>query len=386
MNIRSVIFFRTMQLFQSSFSKNLFILFFCSFLLIFFSVESKSQPVQVGKDFNMVLGFGFCDNIIDPAAVGKTTSILLKRIVAYGVSIKNVKVRFRNGNLFFYFKDLNDPDEMKMLLEPQGKFEIRETYEAKDVIPLLTKADQLYSSDKSEWKDKKEIAEKTELMNKLGMSDTKRSSDGTDPENQRSQEETKAGAVGNSGMKEDNPLFSYLRLAIETDENEESKIRKGPVVGFAQFNNISRIDKYLSLEAVKALFPEDLKLCWSAKPIDKSGKIYELIAVRVKNTGQLNSAEANVISDAYVNDKSVIVNLDSGATDICRQLTHRNIEKNISILLDDKVFMYPVVTSVIPNGKCEITGGLGEMANNVIVSILKCGTLPKKIKLSYDRF
>ena len=69
-----------------------------------------------------------------------------------------------------------------------------------------------------------------------------------------------------------------MRPAIFQDENGQYRAGQGPVVGFVALKDTGKVNLYLNMPEVKAVFPSDVRFLWAAKPYDEEGKFLQLIA------------------------------------------------------------------------------------------------------------
>jgi len=57
----------------------------------------------------------------------------------------------------------------------------------------------------------------------------------------------------------------------------------GCVIGLASFRDTAKVNEYLKMPQIRALFPRDVKFCWSQEPYkyDESKTFYELHALKI---------------------------------------------------------------------------------------------------------
>ncbi len=178
------------------------------------------------------------------------------------------------------------------------------------------------------------------------------------------------------------------------------------VMGTAEKNKMnlikSTLDKndklykpgYLDRPEIKALFPKDLEFRWAAKPFQDyetkaETKLYELYAIK-KTRGKDNAPlEGDRVEDASANpDESgqvaVSLSLDQKGTQIWGDMTTKAAQDNnreIAILLDDRVVSAPRVNDAITGGNSSITGNFSLTEGKDLASILQVGKLPAKTQI-----
>jgi len=158
--------------------------------------------------------------------------------------------------------------------------------------------------------------------------------------------------------------------------------------------NVRAVRDLLADPGVQAQIPEGVQFLWGAKPeAAGDGKEYQLLYL-VKSNSELTGA---ALSDARVdiggggNDPSAAgqsqvsleLNRQGGRT--FSRVTGANIQKRLGIVLDDKVYMAPVIRSKIPNGRAVIEGmGSVEEANDLAI-VLRAGALPTSVVIAEER-
>ncbi len=103
-----------------------------------------------------------------------------------------------------------------------------------------------------------------------------------------------------------------------------------------------------------------------------------------------------VLTGAYLTDARVQINsmdneigvgfkLDKKGGRIFANITEKNIDKRLAIVLDNKVVMAPVIRSRIPGGRGEITGNFNEEEAKDLAIKLRAGALPAPVKIIEER-
>lgn len=166
------------------------------------------------------------------------------------------------------------------------------------------------------------------------------------------------------------------------------------VMGVARKNQIDKINSYLDRPEIKAIFPRDLAFRWSAKPIPgeelpdgmEGVDVYELYAIK-KNRGDQAPLEGDRVvratssPDPQTGEIQVSLSMDGQGTKIWRDMTTKAAQNNnreIAIVLDDKVVSAPRVNEPIPSGNSSISGNFSVQEGQDLASILEIGKLPAK--------
>lgn len=322
-------------------------------------------------------------------AFDRTFEVLRNRIDKFGVSQPNIQKLATNGRILIELPGIKDPVRVRKLLQSTAKLEFWATYEFVDVYKFMEAANLKLPS----------------LLGLQSLSDTADTSktavaevttDPTDVDTAKSNLEemlTTDDQVPDSANAESfeeyaakNPLFAYLTPAFYQDEQGNYFPGKGPVVGFARGADTARVNHYLSL--TKNVFPQDLKLLWSFKPMDEEegGTTYQLVAIKFPPKSTVAPLGGDVVIDAYPDfdqygKAEVTMVMNSDGAKIWKRLTSENIGKSIAIVLDDLVYSWPTVNQEIPTGRSTISGDFSMEEATDFSTKLKSGKLAAPAKI-----
>lgn len=116
---------------------------------------------------------------------------------------------------------------------------------------------------------------------------------------------------------------------------------------------------------------------------DDSGKVYQL-EQRVALEGEHITDAAGVLSTE--NGQPVVTfRLDNVGAKQFASMTRDNIGRVLAIVLDDKVVTAPVINSVIPGGRGEITGNFTLPEASNVALMLRTGALPVPLSIVEER-
>jgi hypothetical protein len=150
---------------------------------------------------------------------------------------------------------------------------------------------------------------------------------------------------------------------------------------------VSFIDSIFNL--YKHWFPANISFAWTAKPIDG---FFHLLAL--KSTPQQFPLNPNSVQSCKIeshkykvnglplNYQEILITLEENYSDEWARLTRRNIGRNLAIVMDEKVLMFPRVQSEIINGKMGITGNYENSEYLLIKSVILGGTLDCKAQIT----
>jgi len=333
-------------------------------------------------------------------AFDRTFEILRKRIDKFGVTQPNIQKLEQSERILVELPGIKDPERVRKLLQGTAQLEFWETYElsnqedATKLINGLEKADEFLVSLRNMAPEKErdtalisgdstvaatvdttstQIAENktadsaNDLINKLKTGDTTK---GKKKEDQSREEFMKK-----------HPLLSLIQLNIDQKTGQTGR---GPVVGYASVKDMSTIS--ILLEKAQKALPRNLKLLWTAKPIDDKSGVYQLIALKVSTRDGRAPLSGGVIVDARQdfdqNGKNEIsMTMNAEGASIWKKLTGANVDRSIAIVLDNYVYSFPTVNQEIGGGRSSITGNFTLEEAKDLANILKAGKLPAPARI-----
>lgn len=156
------------------------------------------------------------------------------------------------------------------------------------------------------------------------------------------------------------------------------------------------LENILATEAYQAVLANNVKVAYSAKPMDAdaNGKevansdeyyVYFLKKDRDGNAA-LASGDENIIEDARENTNQtgqieVVMQMTPAAATRWAQVTGANVGKYIAIVLDNRVYSAPVVNQKITGGNSQISGNFDIREAQDLANVLKAGKLPAPAKI-----
>lgn len=161
----------------------------------------------------------------------------------------------------------------------------------------------------------------------------------------------------------------------------------GSVFGVAVKTEMDSISNLLAMGKEMGLLPADVHYAWSVKPKEstQAGDIYELYTLREVN-GEA-SMSGDVVKQASVEyDKNqggtyISMTMNDAAAQQWASLTGANIGKQVSVVLDDKVYSSPVIQNKISGGRTSITGHFTPDEAKDLVNVLKSGKMDAEVKI-----
>jgi len=167
-------------------------------------------------------------------------------------------------------------------------------------------------------------------------------------------------------LKDDGKLLSMFHEYASHDSSAE--------IGCISNTEISKVNAYLN--SVKQI--QDCKFSWSNLFEDTNVCLY---ALRIKNGNGvlLRGSDIESFKSEYEKTlarESIKFKFKPSATAKWAEVTKRNLNSAIAIVLDDNVIYAPVVRSEITDGNCQISGDFTPTQVRFLVAIGGNGELP----------
>ena len=201
------------------------------------------------------------------AAVDNSYNVLRTRIDRFGVAQPNIQtLEGKMGRIMVELPGIKEPERVRKLLQGSANLEFWETFEAKEIVPVLASAD----------------SRARELLNATATDSVKTDTVATAQPAVSAKDSLAAALKGESTttttanieqVKKEHPLLSVLQL------NQNGV---GAVVAYADRNDTAEVNRILNMPEIQKQMPRDLKLMWgvAAADFDKSGRIFELYAIK----------------------------------------------------------------------------------------------------------
>ena len=306
------------------------------------------------------------------AAVDNSYNVLRTRIDRFGVAQPNIQtLEGKMGRIMVELPGIKEPERVRKLLQGSANLEFWETFEAKEIVPALASAD----------------SRARELLSTIAADSVKTDTVAADQPAVSAKDslaaalkgETAANTANIEQVKKEHPLLSILQL------NQNGV---GAVVAYADRNDTAEVNRILRMPEIQKQMPRDLKLMWgvSAADFDKSGRIFELYAIKSTERNGRAPLEGDVVTDArdsydQYNKPCVSMSMNTEGARRWATLTKQNIGKSIAIALDGYVYSAPRVNSEITGGQSEISGSFTPEQTKDLANVLKSGKMPAPARI-----
>lgn len=269
--------------------------------------------------------------------VQSSTNVLRNRIDQFGVVAPNIQALEKDGQILLELPGVKEHDRVRDLLKASANLEFFETYTLDEIQNSLMALDQALAADTT------------------------------------------------STVKSLSGYFAAGGYAGT------------PLVAMATSANREVIDSILTSPTAQRILPANLKLRWEVKPQQveytdslngkRKAEFYRLIALKTSNgkpalTGDVIVSASSDYEQLQGNVVSMTMN-NEGAKAWAR-ITQNNLGKSIAIVLDEHVYSYPNVNSVIEGGRSQITGNFTVDEAKDLANVLKSGKMAAKVDIISD--
>ena len=327
------------------------------------------------------------------AAVDNAETVVRTRVDKFGVVQPNIQKLEGQSRIMVEMPGVKEPERVRKLLQGSANLEFWETYNAQEALPYLAQLNQAYAAEMShldaETPAASEASEAPEVSeapaapevadsakNALDAAAEKVSTADGDGEDSESIER----------IRRQNPLLAYL----------DTRFAGLAMLGYANANDVAKINEVINSDVAKKVLPADLKLLWSAKPArleGAKGDYYELYAIKVTDP----NGKAPLSGDVIVNAKDdfsqglgksepvVSMQMNTEGTRIWANLTKMNIGRAIAIVLDDAVYSAPRVNDEITGGNSQISGSFTPSETKDLANTLNSGKMPAPTRIVQEQ-
>ena len=309
-------------------------------------------------------------------AIQNSFNVLRTRIDRFGVVQPNIQKLAQPGRILIELPGIKEPERVRKLLQGSANLEFWETYEASELLPMLSQINREFAATsvaeapEAEEEAKAEEAPKAEgdeLAEMLGDSAAATEADQ---------------AAQIAEYKKNNPLFAVLNPSV----NQAGQAYRGPVVGTVHYVDTAKVNAMLNSQIAKAILPRDARFYWTVKAIDEAGSYFNLVALKAQRDGRA-SLEGDVITDARADFSqlsayaNVSMSMNAEGAKTWQRLTKDNIGKSVAIVLDGYVYSFPTVQSEIAGGNSQITGNFTVEEAKDLANTLKSGKMPAPARI-----
>ena len=322
------------------------------------------------------------------SAIDNSYNVVRNRIDKFGVVQPNIqKLEGQEGRLMVEMPGVKEPERVRKLLQGSANLEFWETYNANEVMPYLSQLNTRLANIASGKADTAKVdTVKTESAKEVAAADTAKKEasskfvlkkETADAGAKAADKAAKNNDAELAKAKKQNPLFAIFQPVQGQSLS---------TMGYAHERDTAEINKLIYGEEAKKVIPSDVKLLWSAKPVEGTKNIFELHALKVTSTSGRAPLEGDVITDAKdefdnFGRPCVSMSMNNEGARLWAQLTKQNVGKAIAIVLDGVVYSAPRVNGEITGGNSQISGNFTIEDTKDLANTLKSGRMPAPARI-----
>ena len=285
------------------------------------------------------------------SAIANSFNVLRNRIDRFGVTQPNIQKLGNSGRILVELPGVKEPERVRKLLQGTASLEFWPTFNYSEVKTYLDEANALLAQI---------VVDETPVVETPAVeADSLLAA------------ELEQNAAEAELMKQ-NPLYAVLAPAQF----------ESACIGYAHYSDTSKVNKYLAMPQVKALFPAEFRPMWTVHASGMGENIYELVAIKAVSADGKAPLDGGYVTDARVQfgttagTPEVSMTMNGEGAGIWSRLTGDNVGKQIAIVLDGMVYSYPNVNGKIDGGQSQITGKFSLEEAEDLANVLKSGKLP----------
>ena len=285
------------------------------------------------------------------SAIANSFNVLRNRIDRFGVTQPNIQKLGNSGRILVELPGVKEPERVRKLLQGTASLEFWPTFNYSEVKGYLDEANALLAQI---------VVDETPVVETPAVeADSLLAA------------ELEQNAAEAELMKQ-NPLYAVLAPAQF----------ESACIGYAHYSDTSKVNKYLAMPQVKALFPAEFRPMWTVKASAMNENIFELVAIKAVSADGKAPLDGGYVTDARVQfgttagTPEVSMTMNGEGAGIWSRLTGDNVGKQIAIVLDGMVYSYPNVNGKIDGGQSQITGKFSLEEAEDLANVLKSGKLP----------
>ena len=292
-------------------------------------------------------------------AVDNSFTVLRTRIDRFGVVQPNIqKIEGQIGRIMVELPGIREPERVRKLLQGSANLEFWETYDASEILPLLSELNSTLAMKNASEEDVEEAVADTTATEVVADS----ASNSVASQIMADSENEVAAVEANFPLSALNTTQAY-----------------GCVVGAAR--DTASVNAVVNSAEAKNILPADLKLLWGVKPTVEGGREFPLYAIKTRGANGKAPLTGESVTEAKDEFDSfgrpcVSMKMNSDGAAKWSALTESNVGHAIAIVLDGLVYSAPNVQNKIDGGNSQITGSFTTNDTKDLANVLQSGKMP----------
>ncbi len=159
--------------------------------------------------------------------------------------------------------------------------------------------------------------------------------------------------------------------------------------GFFLESDVPEVQRMLASVRVDSILPIDTEITWGKSTESYQGYVGRVLYVtdaraQMDGSGIANAVRRIGLDAARPNAAGVSMTLNATGTRQFRRVTAQNVNRNLAIVLDDRVASAPRIQERIPTGRAQITGAFTDEEARDLAIVLQAGALPAPIRIMQE--
>ena len=369
---------------------------------LFQSIENKSKIGYNSSNEEVIV---FIKERVKEA-IGNAEKTFRSRIDRFGVTQPNIQKLEQSGRILVELPGVKDKARVRELLQGTANLEFWETYENKEIAPLLDKANTVISNALYATKKDSIIAADTTAVKTTSAPVTATPAVAKADSAKKDSTAAKTSTVNAQdtaikGFQRRAPLYAFYqnvlplvplkgRVTVDKDGKPEN-YAEGASIGIATSRaDTAKVNAYLRIAKSKNVFPSKLKFMWGSKEVeqkDENGKVvgsyFELFAIKQTDSKGKAALSGDIITDARKDYDQrqggvplISMSMNNDAAQKWAKITGANKGKCVAVVMDNMVYSAPRVNAEITGGQSQITGNFTDAEADALAAILSAGKLP----------
>jgi len=176
-------------------------------------------------------------------------------------------------------------------------------------------------------------------------------------------------------LEKNDKLFSLLNVSQDSQKFDNSSA----ILGFCKKQDISKVDLYNTKHYMSKPL-QGINFMWSEFS-DNDGNYFLYLLKSKVAMDKSYLLKSDVNNDKKNDSPEFMIDFNKDGTPLWQDLTKRNIDKSLAIVLDGKVYFAPKVRMEMKNGKCVVTGNFSIKELYRLKSMINNDKLPLDFKL-----
>ncbi|MCP4442077.1 MAG: protein translocase subunit SecDF [Aureispira sp.] len=341
-------------------------------LATIFTISNKLKDIGLNSTDEEVLS---AIRVEASATVKNTYQLLKKRIDKFGVAQPIVSLDPSTDRITVELPGVRNPKRARKYLQATANLEFWELYQNNEILSAL---DRLNTVLKKKYAKETPKPEQDTTNTPIVPETPEGDSTETDTTGNDFQQ---IGDTPIDSLEDEDygPLFNLM--SPYTGEATAT-------IGVVDVNKADTLVSLLNSKDAKKVLPKSVRFALDAKPFkgQDGNRYFVVYALNTKGKAESSLQGERIVSAFPTSNQggrgyAVSLSMDNIGAQEWKKMTQRNVNKQVAVVLDDRVYSAPVVNEVIPNGNTQISGNFSVTEATDLANILSIGKLPVEAEI-----